>query len=84
MYATDLTEDFQPAWVGEAIGIAPCRIWPATIQHPNGFEPGIWHEIGGQIWREDVPWRMSSMEAAERARNMVVRSTGRPVYRKGY
>ena len=62
------TEDLTPIWVGQSKG-AP-KVWPVVIQHSNGYEPGVLCEIGGAIWREDVPFRLNFGEAIEWACNI--------------
>lgn len=57
------THNLKPVWIGEAVG-SP-RTWPVVIEHPNGFEPGVLHEIGGAVWRNEVPFRMTEVEAAQ-------------------
>ncbi len=63
-----------PAWVGEAVGTP--KIWPVVIEHRNGFEPGILHEIDGVVWRNEVPYRMTLVEATQAATRMLESARG--------
>lgn len=71
MYATT-TKDVMIAWVG--VPINQPRVWPVVITHKNGFEPGILHEVGGEVWREDIPWRMAIADATTKASGMAISS----------
>jgi hypothetical protein len=62
MYASQHVE---PIWVGQGMGTP--KVWPAVIEHLNGYEPGILHQIGGAVWRNEAPYRLSLIEATERA-----------------
>ena len=62
MYASQHVE---PIWVGQGMGTP--KVWPVVIEHQNGYEPGILHQIGGAVWRNEAPYRLSLIEATERA-----------------
>ena len=74
MYATD-TKDVKFAWIG--LPINRPQVWPVAISHPDGFEPGILHEVGGEVWREDIPWRMIIADATQHAKRLAADSVKR-------
>ena len=65
MYAAKVAA---PAWEGQGMGTP--KVWPVVIEHQNGYEPGILHQIGGAVWRNEVPYRMTLVEATQAATRM--------------
>lgn len=58
-----IIKNLKPDRIGEAIGQAPFRVWPVAIQHANGYEPAILHELDQNVCANEVPFRMPILDA---------------------